>query len=679
MSYPFHKLRSGGNSRTVCTQSGFWGLDLTGNFGKSLDRSPDAVNLIWNGTGLKVRNGYARLCWKEGGAVNGIYFYGTQLLLHVGTCLYGFENEGADDVPNLLYDRMANAPSQGVIRRQTITCRQCTTAKPSGWRRSVLTGTFLFINDGKNYLFYDGEKVRSIMDPLWGQNVAYFVTQRGAQPEYFSTAPFTVVAKTPDGLTGDVDPRGDNMLSQFRCESFYVDDDAEVERFTLACPYGIYYHYVPAELQIRCSDGLWHTYGGDEDFVLSHMRSLAVLVVPKIQAGRLVTINADGLITGMGTGEYTIANDGMDNIRLTYGVFKEEPKMITTATVQGFYGPTGGEEVLFLGGNSSSPGVDAHSAPNNFFCFYETAIEQLGNQDAPVTGYCLLNDGRLGVLKNDPDDSAVYFRSHKVVNLGKTQAGESYSVDVYPSVPGAAVEGCVSPQSLGVVGNEPCFMTESGLFTVRSVSNELTNLNETVRRSRSVDPLLGPLSSNRMCSICWKGYYLIAFGKIAFITDGKKEADGSFRFLKWQFAHEITSLEKHDGILYLGDVEGNLYKLDEGASDDAGESIQAYWEIPAQEDRSGRKMILRRMWAALSGAPEGTVSVGLIQDYEQSHVSHFSLADLRKGTDIDVEWISLLQQPRLASVVKVILDFSKARNAHFLGFRIIYEKGGMIP
>ena len=223
------------------------------------------------------------------------------------------------------------------------------------------------------------------------------------------------------------------------------------------------------------------------------------------------------------------------------------------------------------------------------------------------------------------------------------------------------------------MGNEPCFLTKTGLYSVRSVSNELTNLNETVRRSMTVDPLFQKLPLEKVRSICWNGYYLLVFGKTALITDGRM-VSGSFRFLKWIFAHEITAVGQLNGMLYLGSSTGEFFLLD-GSADDSGIPITAYWQLPVLEEQKGRKMILRRLWAAVGGGG-GFLSVRLRQDHLPWQQLSVHLEE--ENASEETRWVSLLNNPRLAETFSVYIDLTQAQGALLWGFRTTYEKGGSI-
>lgn len=680
MSYPIHKVSGGSAARTVRTENGFWGLELAESaLNRAFSRAVDTENLLWEGEALRVRPGYQLFAALEG-RINGIFHYKGYLVVHAGNSLYRLI-DGQE--PEKLEATLDDQPSFGVVRYQTAVRRRCTDPTLCQWERETLTGDLLFISTGYNFVFYDGTAVRSVADDCWGIGVSSLI-EAGSYQSYFATVPFTAVAKDPLTGVGDVDPRGDNRLSQFRCESFYVGGTA-VSSFPLNCGASVYNTDTPAEVQLRDSTGTWRCLCSSS-IAPTFSAGATKLTTPSLQAGMAMT-GSGATVTQLGSGTLTLANDGMDNVRITYGVLKEEPLALIRAKAQGLYGADGADNVLFLGGSDQAPGEDAFSARDDFFCFYETSVEHLGSSITPVTGYCRLSDGRLAVLKNDPDGGAVFFRSHTTVSLGTTQSGEPYQVDAFPSVAGAAVEGCVSPQSVGFAGNEPCFLAASGLYSVRSVSNELTNLNETVRRSGAVDPLIKTLAAEDARSIRWQGYYLITFGPIALITDGKRDSNGSLRFLKWRFAHGVTALGQREDRLYFGDENGNLYLFGEG-TDDAGTAFSAWWQTPLLEESNGHRMILRRMWAAVSPGYGASVSAVLYRDNCPMtqrelalHLADFGDWDFGNvtfdGSDT-VRWIPLNRRSAAADAFSVRLELSAAADLRLWGFRMTYEKGGMM-
>lgn len=677
MSYPLHKRLGGGASRTVRTEGGLWGLELAAaEPDRTLSRARDTQNLIWEGEALVRRAGYTKVA-ALAGTVHGIYDYKGRLLVHAGETLYDCTEE-----PRAL-GTLTDAPSSGVMRRQQVTVRRCADPMLWRWERQVAELDLLFLATGQGLWFFDGEAVHSAADPHWGESL-YTLSEEGIIPAFYATVPHAVVGKTPHNGGGDRDPRGDNRLSQFRTESYYLPEGEEISHLVTSCMTKDFNIAVPAEVELRDSDGIWRCWVSSK-FTMNpsgYPERPMNLGFLQIKGGGDLTLT-DGMVTAVGTGSHKLAADGFDNIRITYAVKREPPEALNGATVMGLYGAGGTDDVLFLGGSAAAPGEDAYSVAGDFLCFYQTATEKLGNFTTPITGYCRLSDGRMAVLKDDPGSSTVYFRSHSTLELGMTLAGEPYTVDVFPSKTGAQVEGCVSARSVGVAGNEPIFLARTGLYGVRSVSNELTDLSETVRRSIPIDPLLTTLDVGLLRSVCWQNYYILSFGSLLLVTDGLRDSKGQLRFMKWRTAHPVTALGVVNGKLYLGS-EGGLFEY--GGEDDAGTPVEAYWRTPAAEGGDGRRLLLRRLWVGVSPAYGATLSARLWQDRTPLPLPRVSLHRLNFG-EVDfsdfsfdgteeARWLPLLRSTARGAALGVEIDLGHAPGAKLWGFRMVYEKGG---
>jgi len=683
MSYPIHSLPRTAVGRTVRNENGFWGYDPSRNArDRSPERAADTENLIWRGDALGRRSGYS-LVEKLNAPIYGIFFYGQELLIHAGDTLYRQKTRASE--PEVLYQGLNPAPSRAMIHHQHLTRRWLESPYYYGWRRRVYESDVLFLSDQKNFIFYNGKFVHSVADEYWGQNPTSLMADEAIRPQYFATVPFTSVAKLPIDYPGDVDPRGDNQFSQFRCESFYVTEQADT--FQLNCSRAEIQIQMPVELLIRDEEGIWHTFAcnGTDRIELSGDRVLYHPAVP-IAAGSLFSSSDDNRIMTWGDGKCTMAADNNDNLRIVYAVKKNPPDALNGATAMGIFGADGADNVLFLGGSAAAPGVDSFSAPDDFTCFYTTSTECLGRNSCPITGYCRLTDGRLAVLKNEPDGVNVYFRHHAVMSMGSTASGAAYQVDVFPACGGAAVSGCVAAQTVGAVGNEPIFLSDTGLFTVKSVSDTLVNLNQTIHRSKAVDSYLLNEEGTPF-SICWKGYYLLCWGREALLTDGRKDNNGMLRFLKWRFSHEMTAFGKSDGMLWLGDAQGGLYCMD-GSDTDAGTPFRAFWKTALPEDSGGRRMLLKKVWAAFSpdyrGAAESVVIHGCCPDFPaEISLRRLDFADWDfasvcfDGTDAP-RWFSLLRRSALADSFSVELALCGGQQLKLWGIRMQYEKGGVM-
>lgn len=683
MSYPIHGLIRGASSRSVRTETGFWGFDPLRNAAdRSPDRASDTVNLIWKGSVLARRPGYRAVCTLKD-PIYGIYFYKKELLVHAGGCMYRIATEGAE--PKMLAWGLARNPSRGVIRTQRLTRRWLTEAHCGGWHRETTEQTVLFFSDGKDYWFYDGVDFRTVGDNYWNVHLDDAMDGTDLVPEFFATVPFTAVAKLPSERGGDVDPRGSNRLSQFCCESFFVDESGSAEFALNAMRLKINLG-IPPEVQIRDTQGEWHTFGCYDRASFLHDEMATVRFEHTFAAGTsFATDGANRIIEWDCEGSRTMAADGADNLRITYALYKNYPEGLTGSTAMGVFGADGADNVLFLGGSSLAPGTDAFSAAGDFTLFYDTSTEVLGSNATPITGYCRLSDGRMAVLKNDPMGANVYFRRHATVELGTTRSGAAYQVDLYPSACGAAVEGCLSAQTVGTVGNEPIFLTQSGLYAVKSVSDTLVNLNQTVRRSGAVDGYLEQVARETLLSVCWKSYYLLCFGQEALITDGKRDNAGNLRFLRWKFSHPVTALSRDADSLWLGDRNGVVYCMD-AAPDDAGVVFDAFWQAALPEEASGNRMNLRQLWLSFSPDYRGEAEVTLIHGRCPGAPCRLPLHRLDFGAldfaavsfdgSNQPRWVPLPQRGASADSFSIRIELKDGEALQLCGLRMMYEKGG---
>jgi hypothetical protein len=654
---------------------GFWGLDLTGGaYKKPLVRATDCQNLLWEGEALRCRKGLEKFAEFDA-PLHGIFFWEQEIIVHAGTCLYRLAPSGEKE---LLYSEMNAAPSVGFVRYQEIDCRRLSSNQIKGWDRYVIRGNVLFINDGCQYLFYYGAGVYPVTDEWWRFDATTADFSNSKRYHFYATVPVSATGRLPGGEGGDVDPRGDNRLSQFHCESFCLSQDEKSSSFVFNHPFAKTNPNVPPEVLVRDQRGVWCPFKmeGTATFEKVAGSDQLRLILPlSIDAGRKVYVDKNDKVVRYddNSSDY-IAADGLDNLRIIIAVYKDYPVAINGSSVQGFYGPDGTDNVLFLGGCG---GVDSFSAPEDYFCFYSTSVESLGDRNYPVTGYCRLNDGRLAVLKNEPEGANVYFRNHTVVSVGTTQEGVARKVDAYPSRSGAAVEGCVSSLTVGIAGNEPVFLSNSGLYGVRSVSDELTNLDETVRRSIPVDPMLSSFDPTSCRAICHKGYYYLFCGSDGLVTDGRRDSSGQLRFLKWKFPCEISAVAKKDSVLYFGDREGGLHRFGESTTD-SGAPIVAYWyaELPAED--GGRIQNVRQIAAAFSPMAGAKVEGRLYKEFRPLEFggTQTQTIEFSEAVNTRMRWVVFPSLKERGSQFSLRLCWEDS-DLLLWGLRMIYEKGGI--
>ena len=161
------------------------------------NRSPECINMYKDyganlGQAVETRCGFSTMLSLEE-KINGIHFVefnnGLKVLVHAGECLYLWSNypeaQAKEDMV-VLYSSMANHSSSSFVYN-------------SGLNGS---GTNLFINDGTNYLYYDGIIVASVED--------------------IADIPTTTIASDPNGANGSF-YQDVNVLQPKRKNTFVAD------------------------------------------------------------------------------------------------------------------------------------------------------------------------------------------------------------------------------------------------------------------------------------------------------------------------------------------------------------------------------------------------------------------------------------------------------------------------
>lgn len=159
----------------------------------SITRSPDALNVWKNyrdaqGTCIETRPGYRKIA-QIGNRINGIYIFSlTKALIHSGTVLYEWSNfprEPTSETLKQLYADMNN--------------------KRSKYNK---LDSKLYINDGKNYLVYDGTILKKVKDEAF--------------------VPRTTISRTAGNMGGGETLQDVNLLQPKRINSFVGDGTSKI-------------------------------------------------------------------------------------------------------------------------------------------------------------------------------------------------------------------------------------------------------------------------------------------------------------------------------------------------------------------------------------------------------------------------------------------------------------------
>ena len=305
--------------------------------------------------------------------------------------------------------------------------------------------------------------------------------------------------------------------------------------------------------------------------------------------------------------------EGEDNVRITAAVEIEGyPERINRCRVSALYGVGGAENRLFLTGNPDFPGVDWHSEMNDLCYFGESWYSEMAGGKSAFLGYSRLGDLLVTHSEDAENDSTVFLRQGVIMD------GEA----AFPMTNILHGPGAVSLSGFGNLGEEPLFLTKSGVFalTAHDASGEKYAQN----RSWFINKALTKSDALGSSVFCPYGHFmLVSAGSRLYLLDGsQKSYDSAAPYSTFQYecyyweTVPATAIWVFENTLYFGDAGGNVYAFADpedsspGAYTDCGAPIEAHWDLP--EISGGRfynAKALRAVFVKLEPRPHTSVTV----------------------------------------------------------------------
>ncbi|MBQ7653388.1 MAG: hypothetical protein IJS93_03355 [Clostridia bacterium] len=260
--------------------------------------------------------------------------------------------------------------------------------------------------------------------------------------------------------------------------------------------------------------------------------------------------------------------DGNANIEVLFKSRSDlNESLVSGCSFGTLFGVDGNADRLFLSGNSTRPNWDFCSASNDFGYFPEDGISVLGESEG-ITGYLRLSDSALAILKKGgKSDSTVFVRRGAWSSSSVIVGGETYRIRKAEfSVVGSYVaEGSVSPFCVSHLNGEPIFLSERGLYGIRTSESKATEQRFTYERGKYVDPLIAPLDKSNALSISYDGkFYLFIGGKV--IVGEEKRIKGQNLFWLWNDL-PVSAVGVVGGKMLLGREDGRIMEFWEGYYD----------------------------------------------------------------------------------------------------------------
>lgn len=425
----------------------------------------------------------------------------------------------------------------------------------------------LAIADGKALLLYDGETVKPASE--------------GAK------VPILTISRQPSG--GGTSYEGLNLLTPNWEEDFLVDSDHASEKVFQLSFGGLDAAAVSA--QVMNASGDWVTKTEGTDFTVNRT------------TGEVTFNTAPGATPVSGT----------DNV-----------KIIASRTVAGYadrinkcsigiqFGVNGASDRLFLAGNPDLINYDWYSGMNDPTYWSDTAYSVLGQSDAAIVGYSVVN-ARLAAHKNGQDaERNVILREGNLVD----------SQPAFPIVNILQGEGAIAPYSFGYLQTEPLFLTKLGVYAI--TAQDVTGEKYSQLRSFYLNgKLLEETGLENAYAVTYKDMYFLAVNGVCYVLDGLQasQTDRSAPYATRQYAgFYLTNIPARvlwtDGdMLWFGTADGKVCAFATDATiltnySDDGKAIYACWRTP---DLSGKNIYraknFSRLYVELASAPVTSMKV----------------------------------------------------------------------
>ena len=392
----------------------------------------------------------------------------------------------------------------------------------------------LVMADGKALLLYDGETV--------------------SRADADGKVPILTISRMPNG--GGTSYEGLNLLQPKWEEDFLVDaDHKDATQFELS--FGDL-DETAVQVQVMDSAGNWVTKTENTDFTVNR------------QTGVITFNTAPGATPVSGT----------DNV-----------KIIASRTVEGYadrinkccigiqFGVNGASDRLFLAGNPELINYDWYSGQNDPTYWSDTAYSVLGQSDAAIVGYSVVN-ARLAAHKNGQDAER-----NCIVREGNL-------VDNQPAFPIVNIlqgEGAVGRYTFGYLQTEPLFLTKLGVYAI--TAQDITGEKYSQLRSFYLNgQLLEETDLENAYSCVYRDMYWLAVNGKVYVLDGLQAAqtDRSAPYATRQYAGFLLTdiparvLWVDGGALWFGDTAGKVYAFHTDTHallsyNDDGRPIYACW------------------------------------------------------------------------------------------------------
>ena len=510
----------------VRTYSGLAGVDFTSDRSLvQLNRSPKAINMYKDyksslGQAVETRPGYTNILELEG-AILGIHFIRQgklKALVHSGTKLLywsDYPSSMEESEMEVLYEDMALIKS-----------------------RTFVYDDKLYINDGTNYLVYDGTAVKPVTDDAF--------------------IPTTTIGRNP--LGGGVIFQPVNLLQPKRTNSFLANGTATAYTLDSA---GL--DSTPVEATING--------------------------VLQIEGANFSVNRTTGVVT-FNTAPPVPSTAGQDNVVITFAkTITDYANRISSCLLSCIF-----DNRVFFSSNSKYPNALFHSMLNDPTYVSDLAYYQDGSDNVGITSLLRVGDSLMVIKEDDQQDAVVYYHTPQEVTLNEQ------TDTIYPSKQGLAGIGCIALWGSKNFLDEPVFISRLGLegFTKlnlgleRSIEHRSTLVDSKLVNERDLKDIhLEQWRGYLLCLI--NGRIYLADNRQRFQNRGTAQVE-----YEWYYWEDICNvdegsvsqanlLKEYEDRLFFGTPDGTIAMFTTGKYNDNGRLLYSQWQTPDDEFGAGSR------------------------------------------------------------------------------------------
>lgn len=244
-------------------------------------------------------------------------------------------------------------------------------------------------------------------------------------------------------------------------------------------------------------------------------------------------------------------------------------------------------EYFFASGNSDYPNVDWHTVDRDssetdaelteyedLTYFGELSYSVVGGEMSSITGYSLLGDETLAILKeSSPNEPTMFIRKATlgdVITLDGTTL--DYQKVYFSQYSTSSSEGCLSFHTIDSLAGDKLFLSKHGIFGITLSSNIKSNERFARERSRFINPVLVKEDLKNAVAIVFENRYYLAINNKMYIADSRYssqydvEMDDTYTYEYWVWEWKnanITTLFVKDDKLWFGTDDGKICSFHE--------------------------------------------------------------------------------------------------------------------